>query len=103
MTHKPNYIDAIISLDPNAKCIYQNEDLSTLVWEDGNPNNITEQQITDKHAELITEYNAQEYARKRQAEYPPMADYLDAIVKGDDTQKQKYIDDCKAVKEKYPK
>jgi len=103
MTHKPNYIDAIILLDSNAKCIYQNEDLSTLVWEDGNPSNITEKQITDKHAELITEYDAQEYARKRQAEYPPMADYLDAIVKGDDAQKQKYIDDCKAVKEKYPK
>lgn len=103
MTHKPNYIDAIVLLDPNAKCIYQNEDLSTLVWEDGNPNNITEQQIIDKHAELITEYDAQEYARKRQAEYPPMADYLDAIVKGDEAQKQKYIDDCKAVKEKYPK
>jgi len=32
-----------------------------------------------------------------------MADYLDAIVKGDDAQKQKYIDDCLAVKEKYPK
>jgi len=29
MTHKPNYIDAIILLDSNAKCIYQNEDLST--------------------------------------------------------------------------
>ncbi len=32
-----------------------------------------------------------------------MADYLDGIVKGDDTQVQKYIDDCLAVKAKYPK
>ena len=32
-----------------------------------------------------------------------MEDYLDAIVKDDDTQKQKYIDDCKAVKTKYAK
>tara|TARA_R100000995_G_scaffold50264_1_gene24224 strand:- start:65 stop:376 length:312 start_codon:yes stop_codon:yes gene_type:complete len=103
MTNKPNYIDAIIILDPNAKCIYQNEDLSTLVWEDKNPNNITEKQITDKHAELVTAYNNKKYQRDRAAEYPPMADYLDAIVKDDDTQKQKYINDCKAVKEKYPK
>lgn len=39
----------------------------------------------------------------RAESYPPMADYLDAIVKGDDVQKQKYLDDCLAVKEKYPK
>lgn len=39
----------------------------------------------------------------RAESYPPMADYLDAIVKGDDAQKQKYLDDCLAVKEKYPK
>lgn len=39
----------------------------------------------------------------RAESYPPMADYLDAIVKNDDTQLQKYIQDCLAVKEKYPK
>jgi hypothetical protein len=43
------------------------------------------------------------YITKRQAEYPPMADYLDAIVKGDEQQKQAYIDACLAVKAKYPK
>ena len=103
MIKKPNYIDAIIILNPNAKCLYQNEDLSTLVWEDGNPNNITENQIIAKHSELMAEYNSKEYQRKRKEEYPPMEDYLDAIVKGDNLQKQKYIDDCIAIKEKYPK
>jgi hypothetical protein len=39
----------------------------------------------------------------REKEYPPHADYLDGIVKGDDAQVQKYIDDCLAVKAKYPK
>ena len=43
------------------------------------------------------------YKYKRAKEYPPMADYLDGIVKGDDAQVQKYIDDCLAVKAKYPK
>jgi hypothetical protein len=43
------------------------------------------------------------YIAKRQAEYPPMADYLDAIVKGDEQQKQAYIAACLAVKAKYPK
>jgi len=43
------------------------------------------------------------YAQKRQAEYPPVTDYLDGIVKGDQMQIQKYIDDCQAIKAKYPK
>jgi hypothetical protein len=40
---------------------------------------------------------------QRRAEYPPMAEYLDGIVKGDQAQIQKYIADCLAVKAKYPK
>lgn len=47
--------------------------------------------------------DSQAYISKRQAEYPPMADYLDAIVKGDTAQQQAYIDACLAVKAKYPK
>lgn len=43
------------------------------------------------------------YQRKRAAEYPPMADYLDAVVKGDQAQIDAYIAACQAVKAKYPK
>jgi len=43
------------------------------------------------------------YKRKRAAEYPPMTDYLDGVVKGDQAQIDKYIADCQAVKAKYPK
>jgi hypothetical protein len=43
------------------------------------------------------------YIAKRAAEYPPMTDYLDAVVKGDTAQQQAYIDACLAVKAKYPK
>jgi len=44
-----------------------------------------------------------QYQRDRAKEYPPMADYLDGIVKGDQAQVQAYIDACLAVKTKYPK
>jgi signal transduction protein with GAF and PtsI domain len=40
---------------------------------------------------------------KRAKEYPDFKEYLDGIVKGDDAQIQKYINDCLAVKAKYPK
>ena len=43
------------------------------------------------------------YQELRAREYPPVADYLDGIAKADDLQVQKYIDDCLAVKAKYPK
>jgi hypothetical protein len=43
------------------------------------------------------------YKSKRQAEYPPMTDYLDGIAKGDQAQINKYIADCQAVKIRYPK
>jgi hypothetical protein len=47
--------------------------------------------------------DAHAYIAKRAAEYPPITDYLDGVVKGDQTQIDKYIADCLAVKAKYPK
>ena len=43
------------------------------------------------------------YKAKRASEYPPITDYLDGVVKGDQAQIDKYIADCLAVKAKYPK
>ena len=54
---------------------------------------------TAREAELA----ATEYQRQRAAEYPPMTDYIDGIVKGNQAQVQAYIDACLAVKAKYPK
>lgn len=43
------------------------------------------------------------YAELRAAEYPPITDYLDGVVKGDQAQIDAYIAACQAVKAKYPK
>jgi hypothetical protein len=43
------------------------------------------------------------YKAKRAAEYPPITDYIDGVVKGDQAQIDAYIDACLAVKAKYPK
>jgi hypothetical protein len=42
-------------------------------------------------------------ATLRAEAYPPMADYLDAKVKGDAEQEADYLAKCQAVKVKYPK
>ena len=66
-------------------------------------------QITDAEAATIraaTQAAAQAartYSEKRVGEYPPMTDYLDGVVKGDQAQIDAYIAACLAVKTKYPK
>jgi len=47
--------------------------------------------------------DANAYKAKRALEYPPITDYLDGVVKGNQAQIDKYIADCLAVKAKYPK
>jgi hypothetical protein len=59
--------------------------------------------ITDAQAEALLPKITLTYAQKRAAEYPPMTDYLDGVVKGDQVQIAKYVADCQAVKTKYPK
>jgi hypothetical protein len=70
---------------------------------------LTVEEEAEKNAEELewaeeqAELAKTKYQRDRKAEYPPMEDYLDGIVKGDQTQIDKYISDCLAIKEKFPK
>lgn len=43
------------------------------------------------------------YKIARAKEYPPITDYIDGVVKGDQVQIQAYIDACLAVKARFPK
>ena len=95
-----NKANAILSLRPGAQWVLRGDDLEWLDVEQTQP---TEAEIQAEIARLQAEYDAQEYARKRAAEYPPMSDYLDGLVKGNQAQMDKYIADCLAVKAKYPK
>ena len=65
---------------------------------DANGNEVTYDKAA---AEALVTANA--YKAKRAAEYPPITDYLDGIVKGDQAQIDAYIAACQAVKTKYPK
>lgn len=64
---------------------------------------IDEQAVQVEVARLKAEYEAKQYQRKRALEYPPITDYLDGVVKGDQAQIDAYIAACQAVKNKYPK
>ena len=93
-------ISAILALDSNAKVSVNAESLDQITWHDGNPNNITNDQITAKQAELKTAYDNNKYQRDRKLEYPSIEDQLDDLYhNGIDGWKTT----IKAVKDKYPK
>ena len=85
-------IDAIYKLNPSVV-----RTIGDVAYDkDGN-------EVTYDKAAVEAYVASQAYVGKRQAEYPPVTDYLDAIVKDDTAQVNKYIADCLAVKAKYPK
>jgi hypothetical protein len=74
------------------------------ILKDMSGNNITlPSDIEEKRQELIQEHNALNYQRRRKLEYPPITDYLDGVVKGNQEQIDAYIEKCLEVKSKYPK
>jgi hypothetical protein len=91
---------AILAINPSAQVSVNAEDYSQITYHDGNPNNITVDQIKAKQAELKTAYDAKEYQRKRESEYPSIADQLDDLYhNGIDGWKAT----IKTTKDKYPK
>ena len=94
--------EAVVAIKSDAEVNISGEDVTTIVWLDGNPTNITNEQILAKHAELQTAYDALEWQRNRQEEYPDAIECVHALLDGGDT-----LTDLQAqrtaVKEKYPK
>jgi hypothetical protein len=95
-----NKVNALQSLRPGAQWVLRGDDLE---WLDAEQTQPTEAEITAEVARLQAVYEANEYQRKRAAEYPPITDYIDGVVKGDQAQIDAYIAACLAVKAKYPK
>jgi len=95
-------IKSILAINPTAQVSVSANDINQVTWENGTKL-IPANEILAKQQELITEYNSNKYQRDRTNEYPDFKEYLDGIVKGDQSQIDKYIADCLAVKAKYPK
>ena len=88
---------ALQSLKPNAEWIYKNNKLN---WKDTEQTEPTQSEIDAEIVRLQAEYDSQDYARSRKAEYPAIVDQLDDIFHNG-------IDGWKATiqvtKDKYPK
>jgi hypothetical protein len=92
-------INAVLAINPSANLSVNAEDFNQITWLDGTPE-ISKADIQAKQAELQAEYDAQDYARKRKAEYPTIEECVHSIL--DDDLENLQIK-RQAVKEKYPK
>ena len=105
MEYKNSVLAAIFSLNSNARVgVKKDDDIDNCVitWKEGTPE-ISKADIQTEIDRLQAEYDAQDYARKRKGAYPDIYDYMDGIVKNDQTQIDKYIADSQAVKARYKK
>lgn len=93
---------ALTSLKPGCAFMVNGDDYDSIEWmaEEKMP---SKKQLLAEVKRLEEEQALGSYIKARVAEYPPITDYLDAVVKGDDAAIKAYIDACKAVKAKYPK
>jgi len=99
-----NITAAILHLIPEAQFMCWENDYARITWNDTNTKPLPS--LVDLElawAAVQAKIAANKYQELRASAYPPGTDYLDAIVKGDTAQAQAYIDECLAVKAKYPK
>ena len=90
---------AILSINPKASVVIEDEDIKKITWHDGTTP-IAEADILAKQKELQAEYDANKYQRDRAEAYPSIADQLDDLYHNGIDGWKKTI---KAVKDKYPK
>ena len=99
-------VKALQKIRPGAEWVLNGNDYGDLNWLDTVQSKPTREQVSQAVAIVQAEYTAQEYARKRVPEYPPLTDLADALYhqsKGDETKLTAYLAKCEAVKQKYPK
>ena len=61
-------VEAIVAIKSDAVVTVHDNDITKIIWLDGNPTNITNDQILAKQTELQTAYDNKEYQRKREKE-----------------------------------
>ena len=89
MANNINLADAIVAIRKaddggHAKISITANDVNRITWHDGNPTDITDEQILAKTAELQADYDAKQYQRDRivhpvNGGYPSIGDQLDMI------------------------
>jgi hypothetical protein len=100
-------LDAILAIKSDAKVMVNDENINTITWHDSNPTKITKKQILDKQAELQSKYDALDFARAREQEYPALKEFAEAYCEkeiGEDSTKwDAYVIKYNLVRSNNPK
>ena len=103
-------ITAIQAIKEDAQVSISGEDLNKIRWDDGNPTNITNEQILAKQTELQAVYDTKQYQRDRTQPnplgtniYPPIGDQLDMIYHDQVNGTTTFKDAIQTVKDAHPK
>lgn len=79
---KPNTIDAILSLVPDAQVSVSGEtsdSLGEITWINYDTPPVTMEEIETEYSLLFAEYETKEYQRKRATEYPELKEQFDQL------------------------
>ena len=96
-------INSILAIKADAYVSVDENNIAKITWHDGNPTNITNQQILDKQTELQAEYDAKQYQRDREKEYPSIGDQFDMQYWDKINGTTTWQDAIQAVKDAHPK
>ena len=94
-------IDAILKINPTAEVSVTDNNINNIEWHNGTTP-IPVADIEAKMTELQAEYDAEEWKRNRQSEYPTIDDCIHALLDGGDTLTELQAKRT-ATKTKYPK
>ena len=96
-------IESILKINSNAEVTVRGSDINTceIEWHNGTTP-IPKADIEAKMVEVQADYDAEEWKRNRQAEYPSIDDCIHALLDGGDTLTELQAKRT-ATKTKYPK
>ena len=95
--------EAILKINPNADVVVRGDDINTceIEWHNGTAE-ISKADIESKMVEVQAEYDAEQWKRNRQDEYPAIKDCIHALLDGGDTLTE-LQEKRQEIKAKYPK
>lgn len=95
-------IKSILAINPNAKVSVNADDINQITWlNETSP--IAKQTILNKQIELQAEYEAKQYQRDRQKQYPSIADQLDMLYWDKVNGTENWLNSIESVKSRFPK
>jgi hypothetical protein len=94
-------LKTILKINPNAQVTVTNNEIDSIQWHNGTTP-ISKADIEAKMVELQAEYDAEQWKRDRQAEYPSIQDCIHALLDGGETLENLQTL-RQTIKTKYPK